>query len=127
VVLNDVSMPVAFFGTYGWATYLVYFGLIVLLVTTVVGYSLPSQHRMDDGTAIDMMMVWRMLALMMWAGTSFYLYVSYTGRFPFTGRLNPGLGLDSVGEALESATLLAFMTATLLKQVELTTNKKSRL
>jgi len=127
VVLNDVALPVAFFGTYGWPTYFVYFALLALLVATVVGYSLPSQRRMDDGTAIDLMMVWRLLALMMWAGTTFYLYVSYTGRFPFTGRLNPGLGLDSVGEALESATLLAFMTATLLRQVDTTTVKKSRL
>ena len=127
VVLNDVSMPVAFFGTYGWTTYIVYFSLILLLVVTVVGYSLPSQKRMNEGTAIDRMTVWRLLSMLMWAGTSYYLYVSYSGRFPFTGRLNPGLGLDSVGEALESTILLAFMTATQLWQEEMPTTQKSRL
>jgi hypothetical protein len=55
------------------------------------------------------------LAVLMWVGTSVYLYLSYIGMVPFTGRLNPGFGVDSVGEMLESAILLAFMTATALR------------
>lgn len=51
----------------------------------------------------------------MWVGTTLYLYISYLGQLPFTGRLNPGFGVDSVGEMLETALLLAFMTATALK------------
>ena len=58
---------------------------------------------------------WRVLAVLMWVGTSVYLYLSYIGMVPFTGRLNPGFGVDSVGEMLESAILLAFMTATALR------------
>lgn len=112
VVLNDVSLPVAFFGTYGWTAYVVYFLLIVLLLTAVVASTLPTKAQMDRGVDIDVRMLWRMLAVLMWAGTSFYLYTSYVGQFPFTGRLNPGYGVDSVGEALESVILLAFMTAT---------------
>ncbi len=126
VVLNDVSLPSAFFGTYGWSAYLVYFSLMVLLIIAVVAYSLPSKRQMDLGSEIDVRTIWRLLAVMMWAGTSFYLYLSYVGRFPFTGRLNPGFGVDSVGEALESVILLAFMTATLLGKSPSTRTKISR-
>ena len=114
VVLNDVSLPVAFFGTYGWSAYIVYFLLLVLMLTAVVASTLPTKAQMDRGVDIDVRLLWRMLAVLMWAGTSFYLYTSYVGQFPFTGRLNPGFGVDSVGEALESVILMAFMTATTL-------------
>lgn len=57
-------------------------------------------------------MVWRIMGAFMWLGTSAYLFFSYIGWLPFTGRLNPGFGVDSVGEALESAILLGMMTAT---------------
>jgi hypothetical protein len=49
--------------------------------------------------------------MFMWVGTSLYIYLSYIDWLPFTGRLNPGLGVDAVGEALETAILLAFMAA----------------
>ena len=112
VVLNDVSMPVAFFGTYGLCAYLVYFGLLALLVLAVVGYTLPPPRQLERSMDVDVTMIWRLLSVMMWVGTSYYLYSSYVGLFPFTGRLNPGMGIDSVGEALESVILMAFMTAT---------------
>ncbi len=113
VVLNDVSLQAAFFGTYGLGAYVVYFGLLILLVAAVTLYSLPRSTNRGS-LPLDVRLVWRLLAMMMWVGTSVYLYCSYTGHFPFTGRLNPGLGVDSVGEALESTLLLAVMTATRL-------------
>ncbi|MBO4659071.1 MAG: hypothetical protein J5637_05565 [Prevotella sp.] len=113
VVLNDVSLQAAFFGTYGLGAYVVYFGLLVLLAVALTLYNLP--RSISRGSMpLDVRLVWRLLAMMMWVGTSVYLYCSYTGHFPFTGRLNPGLGVDSVGEALESTLLLAVMTATRL-------------
>ena len=89
--------------------------LLVLLVTGMTRYNVP-RDTSAAGLPLDVRLVWRMLAMLMWVGTSVYLYCSYTGHFPFTGRLNPGLGVDSVGEALESTMLLAFMTATCLTQ-----------
>jgi len=115
VVLNDVSLPIAFFGTYGLGAYVIFFALLALLLTIVVGGTIPPANLLDKGVEVDVRMLWRLLAVLMWTCTSFYLYASYVGQFPFTGRLCPGFGVDSVGEALESATLLAFMTATLLK------------
>ncbi|MBR7066056.1 MAG: hypothetical protein IKI36_05115 [Prevotella sp.] len=127
VVLNDVAVPVAFFGTYGWAAYVVYFGLLVLLLVSVVGYCLPAKRQLERGVEIDVRMLWRLLAVLMWVGTSCYLYGSYVGRFPFTGRLNPGFGVDSVGEILESAILLAFMTAVSLRRDKQVRTNQSRL
>ncbi len=118
VVLNDVSLQAAFFGTYGLGAYVVYFGLLILLVAAVTLYSLPRSTNRGS-MPLDVRLVWRLLAMMMWVGTSVYLYCSYTGHFPFTGRLNPGLGVDSVGEALESTLLLAVMTATRLTRPDL--------
>ncbi len=119
VVLNDVSLPIAFFGTYGILSYVVFFSLLALLLLAIVGYGIPGvigdgrKHIMD--VEIDVTMLWRLLAVLMWVCTSYYLYASYVGQFPFTGRLCPGYGVDSVGEALESVILLAFMTSTMLK------------
>ena len=113
VVLNDVSAPAAFFGAYGWVAYIVYFGLLALLLTAVTRYSLQTSHTPGE-PYLDRKTLWRVIAVMMWVGTTLYLYASYVGRLPFTGRLNPGLGIDAVGEALETAALLAFMTATTL-------------
>ena len=127
VVLNDVSVPVAFFGTYGWMAYVVYFGLLVLLLLSVVGFCLPDKRQLERGVEIDVRMLWRLLAVLMWVGTSCYLYGSYVGRFPFTGRLNPGFGIDSVGEILESAILLATMTAVSLRRVKQIQTNVSRL
>lgn len=111
VVLNDLSVPVAFFGSYGlWSTTIVYFLLIFALLMLVFHFSfsnIPHKPRVY----LTRPMQWRLLAVMMWVGTSFYIYFSYLGVLPFTGRLNPGYGVDAVGEALETAVLLAFMAA----------------
>ena len=104
VVLNDLSVPMAFFGSYGHVmTQVVYFGLLLLLLWLVL------RHSLGDSTVLTRSMCWRLLAMFMWVGTSLYIYFSYIDWLPFTGRLNPGLGVDAVGEALESALLLAFM------------------
>ena len=131
VVLNDVSLPIAFFGTYGILSYVVFFSLLALLLLAVLGYGIPGadgEGRMSLSTLdVDVTMLWRLLAVMMWVCTSYYLYASYVGQFPFTGRLCPGYGVDSVGEALESAILLAFMTTSLLKYDSKTAEEVSRL
>ncbi len=117
VVLNDVSLPAAFLGPYGVPAYVAYFGLIVLLAWLVIRYTVPSGGAMLKQTpALDKRTVWRLLAVLMWVSTTLYLFLSYMGWLPFTGRLNPGYGVDAVGEALESAILLAFMTATSLRR-----------
>ncbi|MBR6978473.1 MAG: hypothetical protein IKH88_01405 [Prevotella sp.] len=109
VVLNDLSMPAAFFGTYGiYLTSAVYFLLLFIIMWMVMQFSLSYY---DKDARLTRAMQWRLLAMMMWVGTSFYIYLSYVGRLPFTGRLNPGFGVDAVGEALETAFLLAFMAA----------------
>lgn len=115
VVLNDLSMPVAFFGSYGlWATTAVYFLLIFGLLLLVFHYTF-SNVPFRSNVYLTRPMQWRLLAVMMWAGTSFYIYFSYLGVLPFTGRLNPGYGVDAVGEALETAVLLAFMATTTIR------------
>ena len=114
VILNDVSLPGAFIGPYGWGAYAMYFVLLVLLIYIVVTYSLTGTTN-GVTTVFDRYTQWRLLAMLMWVGTSLYLFLSYCGVLPFTGRLNPGFGVDAVGESLESAILLAFMTATTLK------------
>lgn len=107
VVLNDLSLPIAFLGTYGIkVTTFVYLLLLFLLSWLVMRYSFGYS---DNDPKMDRSMQWRLLALFMWVGTCFYIYLSYLGRLPFTGRLNPGYGVDAVGEALETALLLAFM------------------
>ena len=116
VVLNDLSMPCAFVGGYGWMAYIPYFGLLAILAYTVLYFGIrPTMHQRDL-MYLDMRTLWRILTMFMWLGTTLYLYLSYVGQLPFTGRLNPGLGIDSVGEALETSILLAFMTATKARQ-----------
>ncbi|MBR5729476.1 MAG: hypothetical protein IKX61_04610 [Prevotella sp.] len=110
VVLNDVSLQGAFFGAYGLLAYVVYFGLLALLAWLVLTYSFH-----EPSGILHAQLRWRVLAVLMWVGTTLYLYISYLGQLPFTGRLNPGFGVDSVGEMLETALLLSFMTATALK------------
>lgn len=118
VVLNDVSLQAAFLGAYGMVAYLAYALLLVTLAWAVAHHSLPdrvtSRQSKERGKALTVSRTtaWRLLAMLMWVGTTVYLFLSYMGWLPFTGRLNPGLGVDAVGEALESAVLLAFMTAT---------------
>ena len=110
VVLNDLSAPAAFFGAYG--TYLstaVFALLLFLLIWLVLQYSLS--YTSQQLPLLTKSMQWRMLAMYMWVGTSFYIYLSYIATLPYTGRLIPGFGVDAVGEALESAILLAFMAS----------------
>lgn len=110
VVLNDLSVPVAFFGSYGVArASIVYVLLLFILIWLVLQFSLSYADSRDP--RLTSAMQWRLLAMFMWVGTSFYIYLSYIDRLPFTGRLNPGYGVDAVGEALETAILLAFMSA----------------
>jgi len=71
----------------------------------VLSMSLHNRSYLDTHTQ------WRLLAMFMWLSCSFYIFMSYIDYFPFTGRLNPGFGVDSVGEALESVLLLGFMSA----------------
>ena len=114
VVLNDLSVPIAFFGAYGVEkASIVYFLLLALLMWIVLRYSLGYQ---DIDARLATTTQWRLLALLMWVGTSLYIYFSYIDWLPFTGRLNPGLGVDSVGEVLETAFLLAFMGAVSYKR-----------
>jgi hypothetical protein len=105
VVLNDVSIQSCFFGTYGKITYFIYFVLLALLCWLVI-----ANTKWGSGI-IGRWVYWRALAMFMWVGTSLYLFLSYMGVLPFTGRLNPGFGVDSVGEALETSILMAFMLA----------------
>lgn len=122
VVLNDLSVPVAFIGAYGVGrTTAVFFLLLLALLILVAQFSFG--HSSSDGDPDNYLthaMQWRLLALFMWLGTSAYIYLSYIGQIPFTGRLIPGFGVDAVGEALESAILLAFMaTVTTKREVPL--------
>jgi hypothetical protein len=118
VALNDLSVPIAFFGSYGIkATTVVYFLLLTVLIVLILTYSLS--YADDFSTKLTNAMQWRLLALFMWVGTSLYIYFSYIDWLPFTGRLNPGFGVDAVGEALETAFLLAFMAAVTYKEEEL--------
>lgn len=105
VIQNDVSIQGCFFGAYGWITYAVYFGLLVILCWVVI------KNALWEKGEIGKWVYWRVLAMFMWVGTSLYLFLSYSGVLPFTGRLNPGFGVDSVGEALETSILIAFMLA----------------
>ena len=113
VVLNDLSVPVAFIGSYGWMATIVFFGLLAILAWLVMRYCM--EHIVDEAY-LTTAMQWRILALFMWVSTSIYIYLSYHSWLPFTGRLNPGFGVDAVGEALETAILLAFMASITCKK-----------
>lgn len=117
VVLNDLSVPVAFVGAYGVGrTTAIFFLLLLALLVLVVQFSFAylSGNPCDDDY-LSYAMQWRLMALLMWLGTSFYIYMSYLGYMPFAGRLLPGFGVDAVGETLESALLLACMAAVTLR------------
>ena len=120
VALNDLSVPIAFFGSYNrFFTHLVYFSLLALLMWVVMRHTVFYTDRYKP--LLTNTMQWRLLAMFMWVGTSLYIYFSYIDWLPFTGRLNPGFGVDAVGEALETAFLLAFM-ATVTGRKRLTDN-----
>lgn len=117
VVLNDLSVPIAFIGSYGVIrSSTVYFLLLFALLILVVQFSMGYETTEGWESFLTHAMQWRLLALFMWIGTSFYIYMSYIGQVPFTGRLNPGFGVDAVGEALESAILLAFMAVVTVRK-----------
>lgn len=117
VVLNDLSVPIAFIGSYGVIrSSAVYFLLLFALLILVVQFSMGYETTEGWESYLTHAMQWRLLALFMWIGTSFYIYMSYLGQVPFTGRLNPGFGVDAVGEALESAILLAFMAVVTVRK-----------
>lgn len=116
VVLNDLSVPIAFIGSYGvFRSTVVYFLLLIALLVLVIQFSIGYETTDGWESYLTNAMQWRLLAVFMWVGTSFYIYMSYLGHIPFTGRLNPGFGVDAVGEALESAILLAFMAVVTVK------------
>jgi hypothetical protein len=95
--------------------------MLFLIVWLVIPFSFGySTYRYDS--YLTNAMQWRLLAMFMWLGTSIYIYFSYIAWLPFTGRLIPGFGVDSVGEALETAILLAFIAAVTYKK-EKETNK----
>ena len=112
VVLNDVSLPMAFVSPYGvFSTTFIFFALLALLSLGVFNFSMEPIWVNGKCNRLTQSMQWRLLAMCMWVGTSLYIYLSYLGWLPFTGRLNPGYGVDAVGEALETALLLAFMSS----------------
>lgn len=117
VILNDVSIQSSFFSAFGWIAKFIYFALLIILLYVVCTYTLYSSTRetYGGGTRVVYCLnscdIRRMFAVFMWVSTSMYLYLSYCGILPFTGRLNPGYGVDSVGEALETALLIAFMAS----------------
>lgn len=116
VVLNDLSVPIAFIGSYGVIrSSCVYFLLLIALLILVIQFSVGYETTDGWESYLTNAMQRRLLAVFMWVGTSFYIYMSYLGHIPFTGRLNPGFGVDAVGEALESAILLAFMAVVTVK------------
>lgn len=114
VVLNDLCVPVAFFGAYGTTlTTVVFFLLLLAMLCLVMQFSIHSDN--EKNPVLTHQMQWRLMAIFMWVGTTLYIYLSYLGRLPFTGRLIPGFGVDAVGEAIETAFLLAFMSAITFK------------
>ena len=121
VVLNDLSAPVAFYGSYGcWAEFIHLILLLSLLFIVMYFNFMFTVNDKQNGSNVSkfdftIQSKRAILAVLMWVGTSWYLYMSYNGVMPFTGRLNPGLGIDSLGEAMESAILLAFMTSIKIK------------
>ena len=116
VALNDLSMPLAFFGSYGTIlTTAVFFLLLFALLCLVLQFSIHSDNERTP--ILSHQMQWRLMAVYMWTGTTLYIYLSYLGHLPFTGRLIPGFGVDAVGEAIETALLLAFMASIAFKTV----------
>lgn len=114
VILNDLSIQSSFFHAYGGWAYITFFCLLIALALAVMWYSYGIDPDRGSAYVMHPVTARRLLAMMMWVGTSAYLLSSYFGILPFTGRLNPGYGIDSVGEALESALLLALMCGTVV-------------
>ncbi len=111
VILNDVSAQSSFFGTYGVGAFIAFFTLLTVLSWLVLSYTLTKEGELSKQR------LYRLMAILLWLSSTIYLYVSYSGLIPFTGRLIPGYGLEAVGEALETSVLLAFMTASPVKKL----------
>jgi hypothetical protein len=117
VVLNDVSFPAAFYApmegvTSTVVTLFVFFSLLAALILLVLGFSIWGITEFNiDKPKLHIRMRWRLLAVCIWVFASLYIFVSYFGFVPFTGRLIPGYGVDAVGEALETVILFTFMGA----------------
>jgi hypothetical protein len=115
VVLNDVSFPAAFYAPLRGAA-VIFFLLQIALFVLVLGFSIGGIKIFNIGNPrLHIQMRWRILAVCMWVGTSLYIFASYLGFVPFTGRLIPGFGVDAVGEAVESVLLFTFMGAMIWK------------
>lgn len=110
VILNDLSAPGAFFSAYGSKAYWICILLVLAMIVTVMVYT----FFVDGYAFLSVQMIWRVSALLMWISATAYLFSSYIGMVPFTGRLIPGFGVDSVGEALEFVFLFGFMASTAL-------------
>ncbi len=111
VILNDVSAQSSFFGTYGVGAFIAFFTLLTVLSWLVLSHTLTKEGELSKQR------LYRLMAILLWLSSTIYLYVSYSGLIPFTGRLIPGYGLEAVGEALETSVLLAFMTASPVKKL----------
>ena len=110
VVLNDVSAQAAFFAPIGLPAHVIFLLLLVVLAGIVMVFCLAREYTDEDSPYAFRITRQRMLAMLIWLGASTYLYLSYLGNFPYTGRLLHGFGVDSVGEALEICFLMAFMS-----------------
>ena len=110
VVLNDVSAQAAFFAPIGLPAHVIFLLLLVVLAGIVMVFCLAREYTDEDSPYAFRITRQRMLAMLIWLGASTYLYLSYLGNFPYTGRLLHGFGVDSVGEALEICLLMAFMS-----------------
>lgn len=122
VVLNDMSVQAAFFAPLGVTGHLIFILLLVVLAGTVMVFSLSREYSDEGSPSAFKMTRRRIIALAIWLGTSAYLYLSYMGIFPYTGRLIHGFGVDSVGEALEICVLFAFMSQIAIAAKEPTIN-----
>ena len=123
VVLNDVSFPAAFYAPLKGATF-VFFGLLVALLLLVFWFSIYGFKGFNiSEPKLHIRMRWRLLAVCIWVFTSLYIFASYFGFVPFTGRLIPGYGVDAVGEALETVILFTFMGAVAWQLPENKNNK----
>lgn len=121
VVLNDVSAQAAFFGPIGWPAHLIFFALIAVLVGVVMTFSFAQEYAYQETSYSFRLTRERLVAMLIWVGASAYLYRSYLGGFPYTGRLIHGFGVDSVGEALEICVLVALMS-----HVAISTGKETK-
>ncbi len=113
VVLNDVSMPAAYFGPLKLRGFISFIWGLFVIGVLIVWFNFFVSHKKSNGEIViddfDTYRIGRIIAGCLWIGVSIYIFVSYTLLIPFTGRLIPGFGVDAVGEALEILVLFTFM------------------